>query len=92
MVGVPRGEGAQYRPSPGPQGSDAALTTWCQREFDRIAVTMNEGRSQWLRLDILESKPNRPIEGMICYFLGGVVSVGSAKGFYGYNGSGWTQL
>ena len=89
---VERGEGAQYRPSPGPQGSDAALTAWCQREFDRIAVSLNEGRSQWMRLDLLDVKPDRPVEGMICFFAGGAVSVGSAKGFYGFNGTAWTQL
>jgi hypothetical protein len=89
---VERGEGAQYRPSPAPQGADAALTQWAQREFDRIGVSQTEGRSQWLRIDVLEVIPNRPIEGMVCYFAGGVVSVGSAKGFYGYNGTAWTQL
>ena len=89
---VARGEGAQYRPSPAPVGADPALTSWAQREFDRIAVSQQEGRSQWLRLDVLEGIPNRPIEGMVCYFAGGVVSVGSAKGFWGYDGTAWAKL
>ena len=92
MVGVARGQGGFYRPSPGPQGSDAGLTMWCQREFDAIAVTLNEGRSQWQRLDLLSKLPSRPLEGMICYFVAGVVNVGSLKGFYGYDGTSWAKL
>jgi len=92
MVGVARGEGAQYRPSPGPQDVDPKLLTWCQREFDRIAVAINEGRSQWVRLDVLETQPSRPVEGMICYFMAGVAGSGSLKGFYGYDGTAWAKF
>jgi len=89
---VDRGTGAQYRPSPGPQGSDAALTQWCQREFDRISVSINEGRSEFLRLDLSAKLPAKPLEGTVYYFKAGVVGVGSLKGYYGYDGSTWSKF
>lgn len=90
---VKRGEGLFYKPSDPPQTNDPyAIRQWCEREFTRIADAIYENRGIWVRVDVSKEKPDKPIEGMACYFAAGVVSVGSAKGFYEWNGTTWSKL
>ena len=86
-----RGRGLYYAPSPPPQtGGEAALRNWCEREYSRIRDAMIEGRSEFLRLDVLQKLPAKPIEGMVGHFAAGVA--GEAAGVYSYVGGAWTKL
>ena len=85
------GRGLFYEPSPPPQSGDfRALGVWCLREFERIAMNMREGRSEYLRLDTLEYAPAKPIEGMMCIFKANVV--GPQDGVYQYKNGAWVRL
>lgn len=89
---MPKGkaEGLFYAPSPQPAASVEATQVWCLREFQRIADVLREGGSQGLRLDILQTPPEKLFEGMVAYFAAGIV--GAAKGLYEYDGSVWKKL
>jgi hypothetical protein len=88
-----RGRGLFYAPSPPPQSGDAkAVAVWCGREFERIALAMREGASEWLRFDVLTKKPVRPVDGMVAFFAANAVSGGSAMGSYEYKAGSWTKL
>jgi hypothetical protein len=66
-----------------------ALRDWAVREFQNIATAISEGRSMWLRLDVLQAAPDRPVKGMICYFEAGAVGVGSPMGVHSFDGTTW---
>jgi hypothetical protein len=86
-------KGLFYKPSPPPQSNDPyAIRQWCEREFNRIADAVQEGRALWIRMDELDATPTKATPGMICYFAAGVVSVGSLAGAYEYVGSTWKKL
>jgi hypothetical protein len=83
--------GLFYRPSPPPQTGDfAAIRAWCQREFDRISSVMAEGRSESLRLDVLEAVPDKPFDGLAGYFAANIV--GATRGLYEYRSGAWVKL
>lgn len=93
VMKTPKGQGAEYLPSNPPQTGDVtALKSWIVGELAAIADAISEGRSRWLRLDVLSVAPSRPIGGMICYFTADAVTAGSLAGVYEYDGSTWNKL
>jgi hypothetical protein len=93
VVRTVKGQGAEYVPSAPPQTGDVKdLRDWMQNELRNIADTLTEGRSRWLRLDVLPAAPTRPVEGMICKFAANAVSAGSLKGVWEYDGAAWNKL
>lgn len=90
---VTRDRGAAYAVSPPPlQGGLPELRQWCEREFQRIATAINEGRSISLRLDVLSRPPDRPQEGMIVYLAADALAPGSVLGAYEWRGAAWIKL
>jgi len=88
---APDARGNWYQPGPPPQsGGEAALREWMARELDRIASVMRLGRSQWLTLDELAAAPAKPHDGMVAYFLAGVV--GAGEGLYERRAGAWIKL
>lgn len=86
-------KGGMYSASPPPlMGGVPELRQWCVREFDRIREALDEGRSQFLRLDILDELPHKPVDGMVCYFSSNIVGSGSLQGMYEMRGGLWLKL
>lgn len=86
-------KGLFYRPSPPPQSNDPyAIRQWCEREFNRIADAILEGRGQFIRLDQLKEPIDRPVTGMIAYFAANIVGPGLAAGAYEYVAGAWKKL
>jgi hypothetical protein len=59
-----------------------------QRTFQRVAEAFKTIHDY----DVLEALPDKPREGMTRYFAADVVSGGSTKGLYCYDGSAWNKL
>jgi hypothetical protein len=89
---VAKGEGTFYAPAPPPQsGGVEELRRWMVQELDRIATVTQEGRSQFLRLDVLNEEPARRFAGLVAFF--GPSIVGPTEGTYEYRSdSVWHKL
>jgi len=87
-----KGEGTFYAPSPPPQsGGVDELRRWMVQELDRIAVVTQEGRSQFLRLDVLNENPERRFAGLVAFFSASIV--GPTEGCYEYRSNNtWNKL
>ena len=82
-----------YAPSPPPiAGGADELRVWCLREFERIADAIQNGRVQWVLLDVQKVKPDKPQVGQLAYFAENVVSAGSEDGTYEYSSGAWFKL
>lgn len=85
------GRGLYYAPSPPPQGGgEGEIRQWCEREFTRIADSLREGRSQFVRLDVLRTEPERRFAGLVAYFAASVV--GPTEGLYEFRSGAWVKL
>jgi hypothetical protein len=86
------GKGLFYSPSPAPQsGGVDELRRWCVQEFDRIASVTQEGRSQFVRLDVLNAVPEKVYPGLVAFFSASIV--GPTEGCYEYRSAGtWVKL
>ena len=82
----------RYKPTPLSQGTPEQVRAWAGREFEQISRVMREGSSENLRLDVLSKLPAKPYEGLVCYFAANVVTGGSARGVWSYDGTAWTKL
>lgn len=87
-----RGEGLFYAPSPPPQsGGVDELRRWMVQELERIASVTQEGRSQFLWLDVLNEAPARRFPGMVAFFSASIV--GATEGVYEYRSDNiWHKL
>ena len=85
-------KGLFYAPSPAPQSGGAdELRRWCVQEFDRIATSIQEGRAQFLRLDVLNEQPEKRYAGLVGFFAATIV--GPTEGLYEYRSDNvWHKL
>lgn len=85
-------KGLFYAPAPPPQSGGAdEVRRWCVQEFDRIALSLQEGRAQFLRLDVLNAQPEKRYPGQIAFFAATIV--GPTEGLYEYRSNNtWNKL
>ena len=84
-------KGLVFTPAPPPQsGGEVELRRWALEQFQRIALSLREGRSNSLRLDVNKVLPERPFSGLACYFAAGVA--GAQEGLYEYRSGSWQKL
>ncbi len=68
------------------------LRSWLSQTVTAIAGALRRPQSEYVILDVLETAPARPQNGMMVYADGTSWNPGSGAGFYGYQAGAWVKL
>ena len=77
-------------PGPVPSTGNPELERYVAEELAKIVFQLQTGSSQFITLELLGREPARLVDGLICFFVEGVVA--PQRGLYEYHSGNWSKL